>query len=172
MIAGKYLRHQCLSVYLWTMLTIRLQRTGKRNQADFRIVLAEKEAPVKKKHLEVLGSFNPRSKAFKVNDERVKYWISQRVEISPTVHNLFVTKGLVEGAKVKAFNTPKKAPEAAAPVAAPASATEILASPQASAEPVVEQVVASTSAEATADKSGGSEKSEKSDQTTEASKTE
>src|SRR3989344_9013462 len=94
------------------MLTIRLQRTGKKNQADFRIVLAEKEAPVKKKHLEVLGAYNPRSKDFKVNDERVKYWITQRVELSPTVHNLFVTKGLLEGAKVRAFNTPKKPVEA------------------------------------------------------------
>src|SRR3989338_10386486 len=103
------------------MLTIRLQRTGKRNQADFRIVLAEKAAPVQKKHLEVLGSYNPRKKAFQVNEERAKYWITQRVELSPTIHNLFVSKGLVEGAKVKAFNTPKKEPEKSdAPAAAPA----------------------------------------------------
>ena len=91
------------------MLTIRLQRTGKKNQADFRIVLAEKEAPVKKKHLEVLGSYSPRKKTFKVTEERVKYWISQRVEMSPTVHNLFVNKGLLDDKKVRAFNTPKKA---------------------------------------------------------------
>ena len=90
------------------MLTIRLQRTGKNNQADFRIVLAEKAAPVQKKHLEVLGNYNPRKKDFKVNEERVKYWVSQRVELSPTVHNLLVTKGLLDQAKVRAFNVPKK----------------------------------------------------------------
>jgi small subunit ribosomal protein S16 len=117
------------------MLTIRLQRTGKKNQADFRIVLAEKESPVKKKFLEVLGSYNPRKKDFRIKEERAKYWIGQRIEMSPTVHNLFVTKGLLQGAKVKAFNTPKKpvesapAPESAvaekseAPVAAPTEAT-------------------------------------------------
>ncbi|MBI5530643.1 MAG: 30S ribosomal protein S16 [Candidatus Doudnabacteria bacterium] len=105
------------------MLTIRLQRTGKRNQADFRIVLAEKESPVQKKFAEILGSYNPRRKTFQVKEERVKYWLSQRVELSETVHNLFVTKGLVDAKKVKAFNIPKKPVEAAAP-AAPAAATE------------------------------------------------
>jgi small subunit ribosomal protein S16 len=106
------------------MLTIRLQRTGKKNQADFRIVLAEKEAPVKKKFQEVLGSYNPRRKTFQVKEERIKYWLGNRVEMSPTVHNLFVTKGLLEASKVKAFSVPKKAeaPQGAAPAAeAPAS---------------------------------------------------
>jgi len=123
------------------MLTIRLQRTGKKNQADFRIVLAEKEAPVKKKHLEVLGAYNPRRKDFKVNEERVKYWITQRVELSPTVHNLLVTKGLVEGAKVKAFNTPKKPVE---PAPAPEAKTET----PAAESPAPVEVKAEASAEA------------------------
>jgi small subunit ribosomal protein S16 len=91
------------------MLTIRLQRTGKKNQADFRIVIAEKEAPVNKKILEVLGSYNPRKKLFRVkSDERLKYWLSQKVEVSPTVHNLFVTNKVLEGTKVKSFSIPKK----------------------------------------------------------------
>ncbi len=94
------------------MLTIRLQRTGKKNQADFRIVLAEKESPVGKKIVEILGSYNPRKKAFQVKEERVKYWLGQRIELSETVHNLFVTNKLVEGKKVKAFTIPKKPVEA------------------------------------------------------------
>lgn len=106
------------------MLTIRLQRTGKKNQADFRIVLAEKEAPVNKKVVEILGSYNPRKKNFQVNEERVKYWVAQRIEMSETVHNLFVTKKLVEGGKVKAFTIPKKPVVAAAPEAAQASPAE------------------------------------------------
>lgn len=92
------------------MLTIRLQRTGKKNQSDFRIVLAEKTSPVMKKYQEVLGNYNPRSKNFKIKEERVKYWISQRVQLSPTVHNLFVSNGILEGAKVRAFNVPKSPP--------------------------------------------------------------
>ena len=101
------------------MLTIRLQRTGKKNASDFRIVLAEKEAPVKKKIVEVLGSYNPRRKDFRVKEDRVKYWIGQRIEMSPTVHNLFVTHKMLDDKKVKAFTTPKKAVEPAPAAAAP-----------------------------------------------------
>lgn len=91
------------------MLTIRLQRSGKKNQPEFRIVLAQKTAAVNKKFLEVLGNYNPRTKDFVVkNEERLKYWISQHVTISPTVHNLLVTKNLLDAPKVKAFSTPKK----------------------------------------------------------------
>src|SRR5580704_15957588 len=104
------------------MLTIRLQRTGKKNQADFRIVLAEKEAPVQKKFVEILGSYNPRKKTFQVKEERLKYWIAQRVELSETMHNLLVDKKFVEGKKVKAFSIPKKPVEPVAPAAAPAAA--------------------------------------------------
>jgi ribosomal protein S16 len=80
------------------MLTIRLQRTGKKNAASFRIVVAEKAAPVSKK-------FNLK------NPDRIQYWISQRIEISPTVHNLLVTKGILKADKVQAFKIKKK-PEA------------------------------------------------------------
>ncbi len=111
------------------MLTIRLQRTGKKNQADFRIVLAEKESPVNKKIVEILGSYNPRKKNVQVKEERVKYWIGQKIEMSETVHNLFVTKSLLDAKKIKAFTIPKK------PV-----------------EPVKPEATASSSAEATADK--------------------
>lgn len=142
------------------MLTIRLQRTGKRNQADFRIVLAEKEAPVKKKHLEVLGSYNPRRKNFKLNEERTKYWIAQRVQLSPTVHNLFVTKGLVDGSKVKAFSIPKKPPE---PAAAQEVKSESIALP-----PSIE----TPAPDAPAAESEESEKSEKLDKAEEAVKAE
>ncbi len=119
------------------MLTIRLQRTGKRNAADFRIVLAEKAAPVQKKFIEVLGSYNPRKKYFKTNEERLKYWIGQRVEMSPTVQNLLVSKNLFEGKKVKAFSIPKKEAPAAEQPAAPAapSAGEPTASAEAPQQP-------------------------------------
>jgi|GEM_PF-575796 len=104
------------------MLIIRLQRTGKKNAPDFRLVLAEKESPVNKKVVEILGSYNPKQKVFTVrNEDRLKYWVAQRVELSATVHNLLVTKGYVNAPKVKAFTTPKKP---AAPVEAVAPAVK------------------------------------------------
>jgi small subunit ribosomal protein S16 len=109
------------------MLIIRLQRTGKKNQADFRIVLAEKEAPVNKKVTEILGSYNPRKKVFQVKEERLKYWLGQKVSLSETVQNLLITKGLFEGKKVKAFSIPKKpvVAETEKPADAPAAETPV-----------------------------------------------
>lgn len=119
------------------MLIIRLQRTGKKNASDFRIVLAQKTSSAVKKFVEVLGSYNPRSKAFAVkNEDRMKYWIAQHVEISPTVHNLLVSKNLLEAKKVKAFNTPKKPAEPVAekPVEAPPAAETPVEAAEATAE--------------------------------------
>lgn len=102
------------------MLTIRFQRTGKRNRAEFRVVVAPKTAAAQKKFTEILGNYNPRTKELVVkNQERLTYWLSQKIEISASVQNLFVTKKLMEASKVKAFTLPKKeAPKAeeAAPV--------------------------------------------------------
>lgn len=137
------------------MLIIRLQRTGKKNAPDFRIVLAQKTSSVSKKFVEILGSYNPRKKAFAVkNEERLKYWIAQHVEISPTVHNLLVSKNLLDAKKVKAFNTPKKKAEAVpvepAVVAAPADVPPVESAPAEPApEPVVEAPKEPASAEPT-----------------------
>jgi small subunit ribosomal protein S16 len=109
------------------MLIIRLQRTGKKNAADFRIVLAEKKSSASKKFTEVLGTYNPRTKAFNIkNQDRLKYWIGQRVEISATVHNLLVSKNLLDAKKVQAFKVPKKpvVPEVKKPAEAVAPTVE------------------------------------------------
>lgn len=91
------------------MLTIRFQRTGKRNRPEFRVVVAPKTAAAQKKFTEILGNYNPRTKALVVKDQaRLTYWLSQRIELSASVQNLFVTQKLVDGAKVKAFSLPKK----------------------------------------------------------------
>jgi small subunit ribosomal protein S16 len=104
------------------MLTIRLQRVGKKNQASFRIVLAEKYRAAKKQVLEVLGHYNPRTKEFGVkNQDRLTYWVAQHAEISPTVRNLLITKGLLSGAKVKAWRPKVKKDATAETAATPAA---------------------------------------------------
>jgi len=119
------------------MLTIRLQRTGTKNKASFRIVLAEKEKSAGKKFLEVLGHYNPRLKQFGIKDEeRLKYWVGQHVELSPTVHNLLVEKKLVEGKKIKSW-TPKKKENTEAP-AVTAEAPKAEASKEEATAPAAE----------------------------------
>ena len=86
------------------MLTIRLQRTGTKNSPVFRVVLAEKHRSASKKFLEVLGHYNPRAKTFGLKDEaRLKYWLDQNIELSPTVQNLLVTQKFLDKPKVKAW---------------------------------------------------------------------
>ena len=123
------------------MLTIRLQRAGKRNKPEFRIVLAEKESSASKKFAEILGHYNPRTKDFTIKEDRVQYWMAQQATLSPTVHNLLVTKNILSVPKVKAFSIPAKPvePEAPAPaVEAPAAEESVPAETPAPAEPVAE----------------------------------
>lgn len=84
------------------MLIIRLIRTGKKNAPSFRIVLTEKTAPPKSgRFLEILGNYNPRLKEINLKKERIKYWLSQGVQTSQTVHNLLVNAGVIKGPKIK-----------------------------------------------------------------------
>lgn len=122
------------------MLTIRFQRTGKRNRAEFRVVVAPKTAAAQKKFTEILGNYNPRTKELVVkNQDRLNYWLSQKLEISASVQNLFITKKLMEASKVKAFTLPKKeAPKVeeapAAPVTEEVSAVEEVATTEPTSE--------------------------------------
>lgn len=107
------------------MLIIRLQRFGKRNQAQFRLVLAEHTSPVRGKFLEVLGSYDPRNKIKAFKKDRLSYWASQGVQYSPTVQNLLIDEKVLSGEKVKAWRPKKKEQkEAEKKEAAPAAAAQ------------------------------------------------
>lgn len=92
------------------MLMIRLQRVGKRNEPTFRIVVTDSKNSTKSgKFLEVIGSYDSREKnETKVDADRVKHWISQGAQLSDTLHNLFIEKGIIEGKKINVL--PKKSP--------------------------------------------------------------
>lgn len=91
------------------MLKMKLQRVGRRNAPMFRVVLMEsRNAASGGKHLEVLGSYNPHMNSNQLDTERVKYWLSQGVQPSDTVHNLLVNASIIEGKKKNVL--PKKRP--------------------------------------------------------------
>ncbi len=84
------------------MLTIRLNRTGKKNAPSYRVVLIEKTAPPKSgKFLELLGNYNPRLKEISLKKERIEYWLGQGVKTSDTVHNLLVSNRVINSPKIK-----------------------------------------------------------------------
>lgn len=89
------------------MLTIRYQRVGKRNYAQFKIVVAEKSAPVKGKFVEILGSRDPHQKQVVLKEDRIKHWLEKGAQCSDSVFNLLVSQGVVPGPKRK-INLKKK----------------------------------------------------------------
>jgi small subunit ribosomal protein S16 len=114
------------------MLVIRLNRFGKRNQAQFRVVLQEKTKAPGHRHIEMLGSHNPHSKVTILKKDRILHWIGQGAQPSDRVHNMLVKDGVIEGKiipkkmprPVKKEAEASKAEEAAPAVeAAPAAAT-------------------------------------------------
>lgn len=91
------------------MLKIRLQRTGRRNHAEFRVVVTEStRGPKSGNFLEVLGAYNPHRNEVTLNGERIKYWQGMGAQVSDTVHNLLVGDGVIEGKKRNVL--PKKSP--------------------------------------------------------------
>lgn len=114
------------------MLKMRLQRTGRKNDASFRVVVTDsRRGPKSGKHVDLLGSYNPKLNQFQIDGDKAKAWIAKGVQVSDTVHNLLINKKIIEGKKINVL--PKKSPqideekikaEAAAKVAAEAKAKE------------------------------------------------
>ncbi len=82
------------------MLAIRLNRTGKRNRAHFRVVVQEHTKAPGKRHVEIVGSYDPHKKTTLLKKERILYWIGQGAQVSPAVHNMLVREGIVEAKKI------------------------------------------------------------------------
>lgn len=107
------------------MLAIRLKRTGRTNDPSFKIVVGEKiYSPKSGKHFAYLGSYNPKTKAATIDADAAKEWIKKGAQLSDTVHNLFLSKGIISGKKINvlpAFKAPevKEEPKAEAPAEAP-----------------------------------------------------
>lgn len=95
------------------MLIIRLQRIGKRGRPSYRFIVSEKHHDTQSGSAEILGVYQPvgKEKIFKVDAERIKYWISKGAQMSPTVNNLLLKEKIIEGKKEKAVYFTKKRKE-------------------------------------------------------------
>jgi len=90
------------------MLKVRLQRTGKRGQAYFRVVVVEHTKKPKGKFLELLGNYDPHKKEFKVDMERLNHWVSNGAQASPTVNNLLVNYKYWDKPKMPSWKPKRK----------------------------------------------------------------
>lgn len=132
------------------MLAIRLNRTGKRNRAYFRVVVQEHTKAPGKRHVEIVGSYDPHKKTTLLKKDRILYWIGQGAQVSDAVHNMLVREGVIEAKKVaKKMPRPavKEAPVAEAAPEAEATPEEVKAeeapvaeaAPEVTEAPVVEE---------------------------------
>jgi small subunit ribosomal protein S16 len=92
------------------MLTIRLQRIGKRKQPYYRLIISEKGRDTQAKSLEILGNYGPTEvpKVLSLNVDRIKYWLSVGAQTSNTIHNLFVREGIIKADKKKSVTITNK----------------------------------------------------------------
>ena len=84
------------------MLKIRLQRVGRKHEPSFRLVLTDSKNSTKSgKYLEVLGNYDARrGEKSEFKSDRVTYWMSKGAQVTPTVHNMLVSKKVIEGKKI------------------------------------------------------------------------
>lgn len=112
------------------MLKIRLQRSGRKGKANYRIVVAEHTAPIQGRYVALLGTYDPlvAKHGFKPNVDLIQEWIKKGAKPTNTVARLLKGQG-VEGMEAyivdmqsKSVKNPKEQPEPAAP--APEAAAE------------------------------------------------
>jgi len=93
---------------------IRLQRRGKKHQVMYRLGVGEKRSKLNGEQREYLGWYNPHKDTSEFKKDRIQYWINQGAQLSPTVNNLLVKNGIIEGKKIAVHNKSKKSTEAEA----------------------------------------------------------
>jgi small subunit ribosomal protein S16 len=109
------------------MLMMRLQRVGRKNEPSYRVVVVDKRASTKaNKNIDQLGFYNPKLGVIEIDGEKAKHWLSHGVQASDTVHNMLVTKKIIDAKKInvlpkmknrKVVETPTPVAEETAPVA-------------------------------------------------------
>ncbi|MEK7594529.1 MAG: 30S ribosomal protein S16 [Patescibacteria group bacterium] len=146
------------------MLVIRMQRTGRKGHAMFRVVVQDaRQTPTSGKVVVRLGSFDPHTKATILDKEKAAYYLEHGAQPSPRVVRLLKAEGVKLPSWVKqpadkervTRNADKRrstrpeepveeaAPEAEAPAAEPAAeATEVAEAPAAEADAAPAEEVA------------------------------
>ena len=145
------------------MLRIRLRRTGKKKQPQYRVVVADQRAPRDGDFVEVLGHYNPRTEpsTLVLKEDRVKHWLSVGAQPSETVHRMLHKAGLTEveppTRTTKQSKAEREAVEAALRAESDAAAAAVAAAAEATA--AAEAAAAAEAPEATTEEAAESDDS-------------
>lgn len=96
---------------------IRLTRMGDKKAPFYRIVVADSRAPRDGRFIDILGTYDPRTKnaedEVRFDVEKAKKWLDCGAQPTDTVRGMFMAKGLIEAkkmpAKTKAVKKEKEA---------------------------------------------------------------
>lgn len=76
----------------------------------------------------MVGSYDPRVNRIELNAERIQNWMKEGATVSDTVHNLLVTKNIIQGKKINVLpknkNRKPEVTEAPAETAVPEAPVE------------------------------------------------
>jgi small subunit ribosomal protein S16 len=91
-------------------LRIRLARGGAKKRPHYRVVIADSRSPRDGRFIERVGTYNPlvpkdHEDRVKLNEERIKYWLSQGAQPSDRVLRFLDEVGIM---KREARNNPNK----------------------------------------------------------------
>ena len=77
------------------MLVIRLQRTGRKGHAQFRVVVQDsRRTPTSGKIVAQVGTYDPHSKAININKERAQHYLDHGAQPSPRVVAILKAEGV------------------------------------------------------------------------------
>ena len=70
------------------MLKLRLKRTGRKRSPSYRLVIMENTFRRDGRPIDEVGYYNPITKQYKFNSEKIKKWLNYGVKPTQTVLNL------------------------------------------------------------------------------------
>ena len=70
------------------MLKLRLKRVGRKRSPSYRLVIMENATRRDGRPIEEVGYYDPISKNYKFDSEKIKKWLSYGVQPTETVYNL------------------------------------------------------------------------------------
>lgn len=77
------------------MLVIRMQRTGRKGHAQFRVVVQDsRRTPTSGRIVAALGSYNPHNKEANLNKEKIQFYLDHGAQPSDRVARLLKSEGL------------------------------------------------------------------------------
>lgn len=98
------------------MLVIRMQRTGRKGHAMFRVVVQDsRRTPSSGKVVAALGSYDPHAKSVTLNKERARFYLEHGAQPSDRVARLLKAEGIklpawvkLEADKARSVRNPEK----------------------------------------------------------------